>query len=222
MTQPPLTSAAVAALCAQIEANLAGTEKEFYTAEVYEQLTTYLGLLVKWNKVMNLVGGYEWEDILRILLADSFYLAEFLRSLPLDAQPECWDLGAGAGLPGIPLRMVWQKGQYHLVEAREKRALFLQTVLSACPLPNVAVFRGRAEAFMPTRPKANLVVSRAFMPWEKVLELVKDYMEDNGFVAFLTLMPAPEEVPAGWQVVGSSQYTIMHDKRYLWAIQRCA
>ncbi len=182
-----------------------------------DQLETYLALLLKWNKAMNLVGFNDAQRIFEQLVLDSFHLAVFLKELEAEAPgsvfAECWDLGAGAGLPGIPLRMLWQNGQYTLVELREKRALFLRSVLAACPLPGVKVFQGRAEAFMPQRPKASLVLSRAFMPWLKVLELVRPWVADSGLAVFLTLAPYAAEADAemqhpGWELAREQAYYV--------------
>ena len=204
-----LTPLEIAALCRDMGFSLPGA--------AVEGLGTYLSLLCKWNRVMNLVGPHEPAEILTTLVADSLHLADFLRALPLPAAPECWDLGAGAGLPGIPLRLLWSEGTYTLVEAREKRALFLQTILASCTLPGTAVFKGRVEAFMPTRPAADLIVSRAFMPWERLLELVQDHLAPNGLCVFLTLTPAPDVLPHGWTCILQRSYDIAGDSRYLWA-----
>ena len=129
-------------------------------------LADYLQLLCRWNRAMNLVGARHWRDAMQRLVADSFHLADFLDGLPLPEEPLCWDLGSGAGLPAIPLRMVWRRGTCWLVEAREKRALFLSTVLARVPLPGTRVFRGRVEHFFPQQArKADCITSRAFMPW---------------------------------------------------------
>lgn len=185
-------------------------------------LSGYLDLLAKWNRVMNLVGRSKWQDILSHLVVDSLYLDAFLRTLDIADTPECWDLGAGAGLPGIPLRMLWQKGSYCLVEAREKRALFLRTALASRPLPGVTVFHGRAEAFMPARPPADLIVSRAFMPWETMLDFVKNHVRAGSFCLFLTLTPLPAALPEGWTAEAEKRYTAGgRDSRFFWAIRRC-
>ena len=121
------------------------------TKEQSSQLAIYLDLLMRWNRMMNLVGARHWRDALDDLILDSFHLAAFLREhiLPtLPPSPVTWDLGAGAGLPGIPLRMVWHDGTYCMVESRDKRTIFLSTVLARCPLKGTQVFRGRAEQFM--------------------------------------------------------------------------
>ena len=127
---------------------------------------------------MNLVGTRTAEDTFFTLVVDSLHLGRFLREdVEYGAVPCCWDLGSGAGLPGLPLRMIWQEGDYWMVEAREKRALFLSTVLAKYPLPGTHVFRGRAEAFMagPPARTADLIVSRAFMPWPGVLDLPMEW-----------------------------------------------
>ena len=182
-------------------------------------LAVYLELLMRWNKAMNLVGARTWQSALSRLIADSFHLAGFLDALEIGPEPLSWDLGAGAGLPGIPLRMAWSKGRYWLVEAREKRALFLSTVLSRISLPGTRVFRGRAEAFFAAQEnKADLILSRAFLPWPEVLELVRGRLAPGGAVVFLALEPAPSVLPAPWTCAAQRQYAADGAPRWFWAV----
>ena len=250
-------------------------------------LSAYLSLLMQWNRVMNLVGTHNAEETFSTLIVDSLHLAAFLEQewsqLPALAQlrgaPTCWDLGSGAGLPGIPLRCIWQRGTYWLVEAREKRALFLSTVLARVPLPGTHVFRGRAEAFMaqalqaaaapnaspgaapnaasalstastasaPATPPAtdaasapttdrpprlpaakaaprpaDLVVSRAFMPWPAVLELVRPGLNPGGVVIFLlrrnlTADPLWAQQTGRWHILAEYSYPVGKTLRWLCA-----
>ncbi len=116
-------------------------------------LAAYLGLLVKWNSRMNLVGPSAWPEILETLVQDSWHLADLLESL--DPQPaETLDLGAGAGLPGIPLRVFWTSGDYWLVEPRQKRALFMEQAAAHMRLPRTRVVCARMEALPPARRRA--------------------------------------------------------------------
>ena len=139
------------------------------------------------------------------------------------AFPICWDLGAGAGLPGVPLRILWERGEYWLVEAREKRALFLSTALARIPLPGTRVFRGRTETFMPGR-QADLVLSRAFMPWREVLGLVRGHLAPGGRVILLTReVINAGELNAGtlktdWRMTASEAYQVGPDTRRLYAL----
>ena len=206
------TPEAVRELCANLGFSL--------SEEQCAAISGYLNLLVKWNRVMNLVGRSGWRDVLETLVSDSFHLAPLLQALPLPENPECWDLGAGAGLPGIPLRMLWNSGAYTLVEAREKRALFLRTVLASHRLPGTSVFQGRVEAFMPLRPPAQLIVSRAFMPWRRMLDLVAPYTASQGFCVFLLLEPTPGALPPGWTSFADQPYTVRGDTRYLRVLRK--
>ncbi|MEG2005700.1 MAG: RsmG family class I SAM-dependent methyltransferase, partial [Bilophila sp.] len=117
------------------------------TDDVARHLAGYLELLMQWNRVMNLVGTRSWQETFSALVVDSLHLGRFLEKEGIVADTT-WDLGAGAGLPGLPLRMIWTQGTFWMVEAREKRAIFLSTVLARFPLPQTHVFRGRAEQFM--------------------------------------------------------------------------
>ncbi len=193
--------------------------------EAKAPLVEYLMLLMRWNKVMNLVGARHWQECLTNLIIDSFYLSDFLRSLALPTSEsfQTLDLGAGAGLPGIPLRMAWQDGEYHLIEVREKRALFLGNVLAQIPLPRTHVFRGRVEEFFAKAQKpADMIVSRAFMPWAQMLELVAPALAVDGRVIFLTLEPAPQAAlqELGWQVEAEFSYTVHGDKRFFWSVKK--
>lgn len=182
------------------------------------ELFTYLELLQKWNKVMNLVGPYEWPQMVDDLILDSFHLAAFIRALPLPDEPIVWDFGAGAGLPGIPLRILWQKGCYNMVDSRDKRVMFLQNVLARLTLVQTKAEAARVEKFMEAAAPANLLVSRAFMPWQKLLELVRGRLAPSGLILFMALEPAPRNLPAGYKLEAEATYQLPAGTRHFWAI----
>jgi 16S rRNA (guanine527-N7)-methyltransferase len=206
-------------------------------------------MLGKWRRVVNLVGPGDWREILEKLVVDSFHLASFLDGLPLPPDAPCLDLGAGAGLPGLPLRMIRKNGRHVLVEAREKRAMFLRAFLAANPLPGTSVYHGQAQACLREAEKdggAAFVLSRAFMPWEKVLDLVSPHMRNGGFCVFLSSAafpakprpalsrahartPPPDSVgggeengrtASGWMASAAASYTVDNSTRYFWALQK--
>ncbi|WP_022656519.1 RsmG family class I SAM-dependent methyltransferase [uncultured Desulfovibrio sp.] len=184
-----------------------------------EPLAVYLEMLCQWNAAMNLAGARAWRDILTRLAADSFHLASFLEELPLPEQPLTWDLGSGAGLPGIPLRMVWTRGGYYMVEVREKRALFLSSALARLQLPSTHVFRGSVEHFFRGQYyPADCIVSRAFMPWPDLLGLTLPRLRPEGVLVILALTPAPERLPAPWRLAGARSYVAAGSGRWFWAL----
>ena len=139
--------------------------------------------------------------------------------LPLPEQPLTWDLGSGAGLPGIPLRMVWTRGGYYMVEVREKRALFLSSALARLQLPSTHVFRGSVEHFFQGQYyPADCIVSRAFMPWPDLLELTLPRLRPEGVLVILALTPAPERLPAPWRLAGVRSYVAAGSGRWFWAL----
>ena len=122
--------------------------------------------------------------MLTTLVADSWHLADFLTGpgaafLPPERSLCLLDFGAGAGLPGIPLRAFFERGEYLLLEARAKRAIFLGEAVDRLALPATAVVEGRVEATVPAiladRPDAFLLcLSRAFAPWPQFLDLCRE------------------------------------------------
>lgn len=193
------------------------------TAEA-KLLASYLDQLIKWNRKMNLVGKSTWRDVFNTLIVDSLHLADFLPDLPLPDAPLTLDLGAGAGLPGIPLRALWEKGEYQLVEVREKRTLFMRSVLGKLKLTNTHVFHGRAEDVLATleKPSSDLILSRAFMPWKKLLEFTRPMLSKNGILVILSNdpPPSPDRLPEGWQLGDTTDYSAAKAKRYFWSLMK--
>ncbi len=192
-------------------------------SEAVPSLLEYVNMLMRWNARMNLVGARTWQEAAQDLVADCLRLGDFLKTLPLAENPVCWDPGAGAGLPGIPLRCVWKKGTYHMIEVRSKRALFLSQILGTIDLERTQVHNMDINRFMQEK-KADLVVSRAFLPWEKVLGLVADHLTDQGLVVFMSRMvPEGAELAALKQpfaLVADTKYQGPSGTRTLWAAKR--
>ena len=216
MTTPPPASIApndVASLC---------SEHGFALTETAASgLALYLTMLSQWNTSMNLTGMQTWQDMCRNLVMDSFHLANFLESLSLPEHPLSWDLGAGAGLPGVPLRLAWQRGQYYMIEVRAKRALFISSVLARLRPRETHVFRGSVQDFFPGQPhRANLILSRAFMPWSELCELCASHLEDDGILLIMAndTPPEGEDLPDAWQLQASHSYEAAGRTRWFWAL----
>jgi len=118
--------------------------------------STYLDLLLKWNAKMNLTGVREPEEMIRRHFGESFFAAGKL--LFWSKAASVFDLGSGAGFPGLPLAILRPKVQVTLLEAHGKKAAFLNEVVSALQLRNVGVVRQRGESYSAS---ADLVTMRA-------------------------------------------------------------
>jgi 16S rRNA (guanine527-N7)-methyltransferase len=106
-----------------------------------ESFDRYLVLLQRWQRVQRLVGSTDPSWVVRNLFLDSLL---FLSVLPAGIGAIA-DLGSGAGLPGIPIKIVSPRLRLTLIESRQRRASFLSAVVRDLQLDRVLVSPGRAE-----------------------------------------------------------------------------
>lgn len=118
-------------------------------------LTQYILFLDKWNCIHNLTAVRKPEEMVTKHVLDSLTL------LPVISGAHHADVGAGAGLPGIPLAIVRSDWHLTLIESNQKKAAFLKQVCIELALKNVEVVCERAERFFPSE-KFDTVISRAF------------------------------------------------------------
>ena len=149
-----------------------------------QQFKQYAGLLQQKNKEVNLT---------RITALDEIYIKHFWDSLALCVKMPALaatvlDVGSGAGLPGIPLKLAMPKLKLTLVDSLQKRVSFLQEVAAALALKDVSVIHARAEDLAREkrfRAQFPLVVSRAVARLNVLAELCLPFVQAGGvFVAY--------------------------------------
>ena len=112
------------------------------TAKECEDFSEYLRVLVKWQSAHRLVGSADPMWIVEHLFLDSLL---FLKVLPSTVRVLA-DLGSGAGLPGLPIKIVKRDVKVTLIESRRRRAMFLTSAIRAIHLADVRVVEGRLES----------------------------------------------------------------------------
>lgn len=110
------------------------------SAAQIEQLQAHLDTLLLWNSKIALVSQHDPAEILNKHFADSLFVA----SRCTDGE-DVADLGSGAGFPGIPIAVVRPASRVCLVEARSKKASFLEEACRRASLRNLLVCNGRIE-----------------------------------------------------------------------------
>lgn len=120
-----------------------------------EQLTNYLGLIQRWNKVFNLTTITEPREMVYLHIIDSLVIQ------PLLSGKRCLDVGSGAGLPGIPLAIANPDQLWTLLDKNSKKTRFMTQVCAELKLKNVDVVHARCEDFNPPHCFDN-IISRAF------------------------------------------------------------
>ena len=157
------------------------------TQKQLEQFNVYYQELVEWNKRVNLtaITGYEEVQIKHFL--DSLTVSTALESPINNRDQYIIDVGTGAGLPGIPLKIAYPEIRLVLLEATAKKAAFLHHLKHELELNDIEIVAGRAEEAAHEnqyRQKFNVVLSRAVAPLPTLIELTLPFCAIGGsFIA---------------------------------------
>ena len=143
-----------------------------------EALSKYLALLTKWQRTQRLVGSVEPGWLIDNAVLDSLL---FSRLLPPDTESVA-DVGSGAGVPGIPLKVVRPAIRFTLIESRERRASFLAAVVRELELRDCRVARGRAESVGIEDRNQDVVVVRCAGRLDDLIPLVLPLLRPYGMV----------------------------------------
>ena len=147
-----------------------------------EHLQIYLEELKLWNAKTNLTGLKTDRDIVIKHFLDS------LAVLPwLDGAASLVDLGSGGGFPGMVLKLALPQLALTLVEARERKAAFLEYLAARLRLTGVEVVQTHLTPFLAKKrePKVAAVVSRAAFILPRLLELAAPLLAPGGVVLAL-------------------------------------
>ena len=149
-------------------------------------LLDYLDLLLRWNRSYNLTAVRDpLQGVTRHLL-DSLSIAPFL------VGERFIDVGTGAGLPGVPLAVLYPQREFHLLDSNGKKTRFLFQVKTALGLDNMAVHQARVESFH-CEPAFDTMLSRAFASLEDMVFGCRHLLADDGhFLAMKGVYPGAE------------------------------
>lgn len=152
-----------------------------------DQFETYYRELSDWNLRMNLTSVVDYGEVQVKHFLDSFTVClaipEGLASLA-----SLVDVGAGAGLPGLPLKLAFPHIQLALVESVGKKAQFLRHVVETLGLSGVEVHTGRAEqlAHRPElRESFDLAVTRGLARLSTLAEYTLPFCRLGGRIVAL-------------------------------------
>ena len=161
--------------------------------EAPEQLAEYGRLMLEKNQVMNLTAITDPEQAARLHMLDS---AALLRCADFSGEKTLLDVGTGAGLPGLPLKILVPSLQVTLLDSLGKRVDWLNEVCARLGLEGIQAVHARAEEQALQkgwRDSFDLVTARAVAQLRLLGELCLPFVKVGGvFLAMKTTDSGPE------------------------------
>lgn len=152
-----------------------------------ERLLDYLRLIQQWNRAYNLTSVLEDYAMVTKHLLDSLALGPLLDGVVY------LDVGTGAGLPGIPLAIIYPNKRFYLIEPKAKKCQFMEMVRIKLSVKNVVICPQRIEDYQP-QEKVDGVLSRAFTQIEPLYQLTERFLVDGGVLMAMKGAVSEEEL----------------------------
>ncbi len=186
MTEP------VQACAAALPELLQGAQQLDLTIDLaaQERFLAYCNLLLEANAQFNLTAVRDPAGIMRTLFLDSLSIIPFLPARIVKPAPHpvrLVDVGTGAGIPGLPLHILFPHWQVALIDSTGKKARFVRYVAQQLGLDGVTVLDQRAEEVGRSatwRDRADLCLARAVAPLATLIELCAPLVRPGGTLIF--------------------------------------
>ncbi|MDP4104998.1 MAG: 16S rRNA (guanine(527)-N(7))-methyltransferase RsmG [Bacillota bacterium] len=171
------------------------------TPEQLDQFERYYQILVEWNEKMNLTAITDKDEVYLKHFYDSISAAFYFDfSKPI----QLCDVGAGAGFPSIPLKIVFPSIELTIVDSLNKRITFLNHLASQLKLDHVHFIHDRAETFGVNpdhREKYDVVTARAVARMSVLSELCLPLVKQGGRFIAMKAAHASEELEQGKKAI---------------------
>ena len=158
------------------------------TDNMKRQFDIYYEMLTEWNKVMNLTGITEYEEVNEKHFIDSLSIVKVIDMSKID---KIIDIGTGAGFPGMPLKIAFPHLKVTLLDSLNKRIKFLDAVIDELKLEEIETIHGRAEDYARKeqyRENYDLCVSRAVSNLSTLSEYCLPYVKKEGvFISYKSI-----------------------------------
>ncbi|HFR4575723.1 TPA: 16S rRNA (guanine(527)-N(7))-methyltransferase RsmG [Streptococcus suis] len=165
------------------------------TEQQKNQFHRYFELLVEWNVKINLTAITQEEDVYLKHFYDS--IAPILQGHIQNQALKLLDIGAGAGFPSLPMKIIYPELDVTIIDSLNKRINFLHLLAEELGLDKVHFYHGRAEDFAQDkqfRAQFDIVTARAVARMQILSELTIPYLKLNGKLIALKASSAEDEL----------------------------
>ena len=140
---------------------------------IADSLLEYMHILRQWNERLNLTAITDPEAMVRLHLLDSLAIAKVLIG------PRLLDVGTGAGLPGIPLALIYPQWSFVLLDSNSKKTAFLLQMKATLGLKNVEVVHSRMENYVSPLLFSD-IMARAVSDLRDIVDKTRALLQKNG------------------------------------------
>ena len=140
---------------------------------LYTKLLIYKDLLIKWNKVFNLISVKGVDEIV------THHFLDCLAVVPFIEGKNILDVGSGAGLPGIIIGLCYPEKNITLVDSVGKKTAFLKQTCAELNLTNIKVIHNRVEKMIIDK-LFDSIITRAFAEMQILIDLTSHLIEKKG------------------------------------------
>lgn len=152
-----------------------------------EQFSIYYQELLAWNQRMNLTALTDYEEVQISHFLDALTVTLASQPRISRADSRLIDVGSGAGIPGLPLKIMFPNINLVLLDATAKKATFLDSLKDKLGLDSVEIVVGRAEEIAHQdkyRERFDIVLSRGVALLPTLVELTLPFCAIGGsFIA---------------------------------------
>ncbi|MGD0275864.1 MAG: 16S rRNA (guanine(527)-N(7))-methyltransferase RsmG [Syntrophales bacterium] len=168
--------------------------------DALDQFAKYFKEIITWNAKINLISTRS------VLALPSRHFIDSLTAGPFITERDgaLLDIGSGAGLPGIPLKIAFPGLSVSLVESSRKKASFLKHVVRTLALKNVSVLQRRLEEFTPKTSKRgafDTIISRAALKLPLLITMSSPFLAEKGVLIAMKGMLDGKEIEASKKLV---------------------
>jgi len=175
-----------------------------------EAFERYAAELKKWNRKFNLTAIIKDREVAIKHFFDSLNLVSHLTT-----DDRLLDIGSGAGLPIIPLKIVRPEISMVSVDAVEKKIQFQRHIIRILDLKKIEAIHSRIEELHKTAPNSfTVITSRAFARLDRFVAVAAPLLAEGGVLIAMKGGQVECEVSANDNSLQASGFTVVSIRRY--------